>query len=144
MEKFDITQFENLDEGSFNVRLQNGDEMMIGGKPVVIRMHGLGSKAQVRAEYKLTREGNANVVRAATGRQTPNAEEESFKRVAEYLAACTIDVENWPGEGGAIAIYMNHKLGYITEQADKFLKNPINFMPPSMASSPSTSDKAPG
>jgi len=140
--EFDVTQFENADEGSFNFRLQNGDEMVLDGKPVVCRMHGLGSKAQVRAEYKLTRENNANTVSALTGRLTRNAEEDAFRRGAQYLSECTISIENWPLP--VLETYLNHKLGYMLEQSDKFLKNAANFMPPSTASSASTSVKAPG
>jgi len=140
--EFDVKQFENLDQGQFNFRMQNGDEMMIDGKPVVCRMHGLGSKAQVRAEYKLTRENNASTVSALTGRQARNAEEETFKRGAQYLADCTISIDNWPLD--PLATYSNHKLGHMLDQADKFMKNAANFMPPSTVNSPSTSAKAPG
>lgn len=141
---FDVSQFENAEEGSFNVRLQNGEEMMIGGKPVIITMYGLGSREQVRAEYKLTRETNANTISAVTGRQARNAEEEAFKRHAEYLTACTKSIENWPGEGGAREIYFNHRLQYITEQANTFLRNAANFMRSSTESSPSSSATQPG
>jgi hypothetical protein len=139
---FDVAQFENKDEGTFTFRLQNGEEMMVDGKPVVCRMHGLGSKAQVRAEYKLTRENTATTMAALTNRPASNAEEETFKRGAQYLADCTISIDNWPVS--PLDTYLNHKLGYMSEQADKFLKNAANFMRPSTASSPSTSAKAPG
>jgi hypothetical protein len=139
---FDVTQFENAEEGSFTFRMQNGEEMMVDGKPVVCRMHGLGSKTQVRAEYKLTRENTATTMSALTGRQASNAEEETFKRGAHYLADCTIAIENWPLS--PLDTYLNHKLGYMSEQADKFMKNAANFMQPSTASSPSTSAKALG
>lgn len=140
----DLSQFENADEGSFNVRQQNGEEMMIDGKPVVITMYGLGSPTQVRAQYKLTRENNANQVSMLTGRQARNAEDEAFKRHAEYLATCTKSIENWPFEGGVLAIYLNHRLSYVTEQADAFGKNAANFMRPATPSSASTSDIQPG
>lgn len=140
---FDVSQFENADEGSFNVRLQNGEEMLIDGKPVIITMHGLGSREQVRAEYKLTRETNASTVATVNGRAPRDAEEQSFQRTAEYLAACTKSIDNWPAEGGARAIYLNRQLGYITEQANVFLRNAANFMRSSTASSPSSSGNPP-
>lgn len=139
---FDVKQFENLDEGSFNVRLQNGEEMLIEGKPVVWRMHGLGSKAQVRAEYKLTRENNISTVALVSGNQVRDAEEEAFKRQAQYLADCTVAIDNWPL--APLDTLLNRKLGFMQEQADKFLKNAANFMPPSTVASPSTSGNAPG
>jgi len=139
---FDVKQFENLDEGSFNFRLQNGEEMMLDGKTVVCRMHGLGSKAQVRAEYRLTRENNANTISALTGQQARNAEEDAFKRGARYLADCTISIDNWPLD--VFETYSNRKLGFMHDQADKFLKTAANFMPPSTGISPSTSANQPG
>lgn len=138
----DVTQFENADEGSFNFRRQDGEEMVIDGKPVVCRMHGLGSKPQVRAEYKLNRENNANMVSALTNRTTRNAEDEAFKRTAQYLAECTISIDNWPLS--PLETYQNHKLGYMAEQAQKFGKEAANFMRPGTQNSPSTSVSVPG
>jgi len=139
---FDITQFENLDEGSFNVRRQNGDEILIDGKPVVWRMHGLGSPVQVRAEYKLTRENSASTVSALTGQKSRNAEEEAFKRGAQYISDCTIAIDNWPLS--PLDTCMNRKLGYMMDQAEAYLRSAANFMRPSTVNSPSTSDKQPG
>lgn len=125
---FDVSQFENADQGSFNVLRQNGDEMMIDGKPIVITMHGPGTKAEVSAERKLKRAAAVSITSTLQGRHSPTAEDDEFRRRAEYLAACTISVDNWPAEGGALAIYLNPKLGYITAQAERFLSNPVNFM----------------
>lgn len=126
--KFDLSQFENIDSASFTVRRQNGDEMLIDGKPVTITMHGLGTKQQVGAEFKRTRAMQAAGLATLQGRQGRDAERDAFTREAQYLAECTISLDNWPGEGGALGIYMNPKLGYIAKQADEFMKEPANFM----------------
>lgn len=125
---FDVSQLENADQGQFTVLRQNGDEMVIDGKPVVITMHGLGSKPEVSAERKLKRAAAMSMTSTLQGRHSPTAEDDEFRRRAEYLAACTISVDNWPAEGGALAIYLNPKLGYITTQAERYLANAANFM----------------
>jgi len=129
---FSVEDFENLDSASFSVRRQNGDEMLIDGRPVIITMHGLGSKQQVSAEFKRTRAVQVAGLAQLQGRHGKDAEREAFHREAEYLAACTISVDNWPGD--ALGIYLNPKLGYIAKQADEFMKEPANFMKASITS----------
>lgn len=126
---FDLSSIENLASASFNVRRQNGEELMIDGKPVVITMHGLGTPEQVAAEFKKTQASTQAQMAGLMGKLAPDAARETFDREAQYLAACTARIENWPADGGALGIYMNHKLGFITKQASDFLGNPANFMP---------------
>lgn len=125
---FDVTQFENVDSSSFTVLNQKGDELLVGGKPVVITMHGAGSKVQVSAERKLNKAAKSVLYAGIGGRAVKNAEDDEFQRAAEYLAACTISVENFPVEGGALEIYKNPRLGYITKQAQRHLADEANFM----------------
>lgn len=141
----DLAQLKNADSGSFVVRRQNGDELVLDGKAVVIHMHGKGSKAQVSADYKRQHGNTSAQMAAIQGRLPGTAEADAFKRQAEYLAACTIDVENWPYPGGALAIYKDPQLGYITKQAADFVGDDQNFMvPPSTEISASTSDSERG
>lgn len=124
----ELSQFENAERGSFNVLRQDGSELLIEGKPVVIHMHGKGSKPQVAADHVRQRENTVSMTAALQGRVKKNAEEDGFRRQAEYLAKCTISIDNWPFDGGPLALYMNPKLGYITAQAEKFLADDANFM----------------
>ncbi len=128
-EEFDLSRFENVDSGTFTVLDQSGDELMYQGKPVRITMHAAGSKVQVAADRKRTKAAKAVLYAGIGGRVAKNAEEEEFAREAEYLAACTVAVENFPIPGGALAIYQNPRLGYITRQAAKFLADDANFKP---------------
>lgn len=127
--EFNLADFENAETGSFTVLDRNGDELLYQGKPVRITMHGAGSKAQVSAERKRVKAAKATLYAGIGGRVAKNAEEEEFQRDAEYLAACTISVENFPIPGGALALYSNPKLSYITKQAHRFLSEDGNFKP---------------
>lgn len=124
----DLSEFENLDSGSFVVLRQNGDEMIIDGKPVEIVMHGIGTAEQVRAEHKRDYASMNATIGAFKGKQAKAAQTESARRDAEYLTACTITISNWPYEGGAFDLYKNPKLGYISSQALAFMAEPANFM----------------
>jgi len=127
-EEFNLTQFENVDSGTFTVLNQKGDELIYNGKPVTITMHGAGSKPQVSADRKRTKAAKAVLYAGIGGRIAKNAEQEEFDREAEYLAACTISIDNFPIPGGALALYQNPRLGYITKQAQKYLADDANFM----------------
>jgi len=132
-EEFNLAQFENIDSGTFTVLDQSGDELLVNGQPVKITMHGAGSKAQTSAERKKLKAAKSVLYAGIGGRVPKNAEEEEFQREAEYLAACTISIENFPIPGGALALYSNPRLGYIAKQAAKFLADDANFKPGSGA-----------
>lgn len=129
MSDFNLAQFENVDAGTFTVLDQSGDELLYNGAPVKITMHGAGSKPQVAAERKMLKATKAALYAGMGGRAAKNAEEEEFAREAEYLAACTINIENFPIPGGALALYSNPKLGYIKKQAKTYLGEDANFKP---------------
>ena len=63
------------------------------------------------------------------GKISKNIAEESAQLQAERLAGCTESIDNFPIEGGALALYSNPKLSYITDQVIKFLDDTENFMP---------------
>lgn len=128
-QEFDLSAFENVESGTFTVLDRDGDEMLFDGKPVKITMHGTGSKPQVAAERKKIKAAKQVLYAGIGGRVAKNAEEEEFAREAEYLAACTISIENFPIPGGALALYSNQKLSYITKQAQRFLAEDANFKP---------------
>lgn len=127
--EFDLSAFENADTGTFTVLDQAGEELLHKGQPVKITMHGAGSKAQVAAERRMVKAAKEVLYAGMAGRVKKNAEQEEFEREAEYLAACTISIENFPIPGGAKALYANPKLSYITKQAKRFLGEDANFKP---------------
>lgn len=127
---FDISQFETVDYATLNVLNPKGDELIgAEGKPVLINLYGPGSKQFVNAKYKLDNATQARSIAILRGKTSKNAAEEARQQQAEFYAAVTVSIENFPIEGGALALYLNPKLNYITEQVDKFLSETENFMP---------------
>jgi hypothetical protein len=127
MSKFDLSQFETLDTATLTVQTPKGDDLLVDGKPVTITVYGEGSKKFVNAKYKLDNAMQTKAVAAYRGKKT-SVEEQTQLR-AEFLAAVTASIDNFPIEGGALALYNNPKLSYITAQVDKFLGETENFMP---------------
>ena len=127
--EFDLSQFETLDTAALTVQNPRGDELLVNGKPVVINLYGPGSKQFVNAKYKLDNAVQARSIAMLRGKQSKNAAEENRQLQAEFYAAVTASIDNFPIEGGALALYLNPKLNYITEQVEKFLNETENFMP---------------
>lgn len=131
MSKFDIASLELKDEGTVVIFDATGDnELMIDGSPVSVTVYGIGSKQYVSAKYRFD---NANTAMMTSMLQkkasSANRAEESAKNAADFLAAVTKSLNNLPIDGGALALYSNPKLKYITDQVDKYLGEASNFMP---------------
>lgn len=131
MSKFDISALELNDEGTVTIFDASGDnELLVEGQPVTITVYGQGSKQYVIAKHKLD---NANTLMMTSLLQkkasNANRAEEATKNAAEFLASVTKMLNNLPIEGGALALYSNPKLKYITDQVDKYLGEAANFMP---------------
>jgi hypothetical protein len=127
MSKFDLSQFELSDTAVLNVENPKGDPLLADGKQVTITLYGTGSKQYVNAKYKLDNATQTRSMALIRGKPVHNAAEENTKLRAEFLAACTASIDGLPVQ--AIEIYSNPKLGYITDQVDKFLGESENFMP---------------
>jgi hypothetical protein len=126
---FDLSQFETLDTAALTVQTPKGDDLLVGGEKVTITLYGEGSKQYVNAKYKLDNAMQTRSIAALRGKTNKNAAEEQAQLRAEFLAAVTASIDNFPIEGGALALYNNPKLAYITAQVDKFLGETENFMP---------------
>lgn len=123
---FDLSKYETVDTAKLVVQNPKGGDLLgEGGLPVVINLYGMGSKQYVNAKYKLD---NANQVRSIAmlrNNKAPNPEEVA-KSEAEFLAAVTQSIENFPVD--PLALYSNPKLGYIKSQVDKFVGDTENFI----------------
>jgi hypothetical protein len=126
---FDLSQFETLDTATLTVQTPKGDDLLVDGKPVTITLYGEGSKQYVNARYKLDNALQTRSIALMRGKSAKNAAEEQAQLKAEFLASVTASIDNFPIEGGALALYNNPKLAYITAQVDKFLAETENFMP---------------
>lgn len=126
---FDLSQFETTDTASLTVLNPKGDELLVDGNPVVITLYGPGSKQFVNAKYKLENATQVRSIAILRGKASKNAAEEARQQQAEFYASVTASISNFPIDGGALALYLNPKLNYITEQVEKFLGDTENFMP---------------
>ena len=125
---FDVTQFELEDTAVLTVQNAKGDDdILVNGQPVKITLYGTGSAQFAKAEHKAVNAATARMQAAFRGKQTKNASEINAAELAEKLAACTAGIENFPIEGGALALYSNNRLAYIRKQVVKFLDDDANF-----------------
>jgi hypothetical protein len=123
---FDIASLEVAETGTLDVLDVKQEPLLgIGGKPVSIELYGPGSQQYVRAKAKTEAAIQTRAMAAVRGKVAKDAATENRRLVAEQLAACTKAIHNLPGD--ALAIYSNPKLGYITEQAEKFVQDWANF-----------------
>jgi hypothetical protein len=126
---FDLSQFETIDTASLTILNPKGDDLLFNGKKVLINVYGPGSKEFVNAKYKLDNAIQTRSIAMLRGKASKNAAEETRQLQAEFYAAITASIDNFPIEGGALALYSNPKLTYITDQVEKFLGDTENFMP---------------
>lgn len=126
---FDLSQFELTDTGTLTVQNPKGEDLLIGGEPVTITLYGEGSKQFVSAKYKLDNAMQTRAIALMRGKADKSGAEEQRQLKAEFLNAVTVSIDNFPIDGGALALYSNPKLSYITNQVDKFLGETENFMP---------------
>ena len=126
---FDLSQFETIDTASLTILNPKGDDLLFNGKKVLINVYGPGSKEFVNAKYKLDNAVQTRSIAMLRGKASKNAAEETRQLQAEFYAAITASIDNFPIEGGALALYSNPKLTYITDQVEKFLGDTENFMP---------------
>jgi hypothetical protein len=123
-----LSQFEMLETATLTVENPRGGDLLNEGKPVTITVYGPGSKEHIRAKHKLDNDAQARSVAILRGRPDKNAAEANLKSSAEFLAACTVDIANFPITN-AYELYSNPKLRYIADQVDRFLAGTENFMP---------------
>lgn len=131
---FDLSEFEISETATLDVLDVNNQPMLRRGQPVRIVLHGPGSVVFVRAEARVAAASQARALAALRGKAGKNDTEEQHQQRAEKLAAVTAGIENFPVPGGALALYGNRKLGYITSQVESFLADWANFKPVSARS----------
>ena len=131
---FDLAAFEVAETATLDVLGLDQEPLLYRGQPVRITVHGPGSAAYVRAESRAAQASQARALAALRGKAGKADLEEQRQQTAEKLAAVTAGIENFPMPGGALALYANPKLGYITNQVERFLADWANFKPASAKS----------
>lgn len=125
---FNLADFEAADTAVLDVQNKKDDgPLLVNGQPVQIVLHSPGSAEYIRAEAKANQAAQARTFAALRGKPVKETPEEARQKNADKLAACTVELRNFPIDGGALALYNNPKLGYITAQVEKFLSDWGNF-----------------
>lgn len=125
---FDLSQYELSETAVLTVQNAAGTaDLLVGGKPVLITLYGAGSEQYARAEHRAVNAATARMQASFRGKAIKNQSETTAAELAEKLAACTANIENFPIEGGALALYSNNRLSYIRNQVVKFLDDDANF-----------------
>lgn len=143
---FDITQTGVEETGT--VELTNAAEAPMigeGGKVCSITVYGPGSEPFERASAKRQNKLLERLKRK--GKAEMSAEEQRAEQ-AEFLAAITASFNSfgYPPAGEATgkdlfrALYMDRKLGFITDQVQRYVGDWGNFTPSSEASSSLSSE----
>ena len=131
---FDLSAFEVAETATLDVLGLDQEPLLHRGQPVRITVHGPGSAAYVRAESRAAQASQTRALAALRGKAGKTDLDEQRQQTAEKLAAVTAGIENFPIPGGALALYANPKLGYITTQVERFLADWANFKPASAKS----------
>lgn len=131
---FDLSAYEAAEVGILSVETPAGEPMMYTGQPVRLHLYGPGSAQAVSITAKLDAAAQARTFAALRGKANKGAADEHKADQVTKLVACTREVENFPVPGGARAIYENPRLGYITNQVQRFLDDWANFPPQSAQS----------
>jgi hypothetical protein len=125
---FDLSLFEAADTAVLEVQTAKKDgPLMFNGQPVTIELCGPGSDAYATAQAKVDAASQARAFAAIRGKAPKDAAAENRRLQAEKFAACTKALNNFPIPGGALALYTNQKLGYITAQVAEFIEDWGNF-----------------
>lgn len=126
---FDLSSFEASDTATLTVLGLDHEPLQYNSKPVQIELYGPGSDIAQRLDAKAATAAQARAFAMLQSGGKGADDEDARKQQAEKLAALTVRVINFPVEGGALAIYQNPRLRYITNQVARFQENWANFKP---------------
>lgn len=141
---FDINALEIQDSGKYHVTDAKGDPQYEGDKPITITLASPGTKKAVKASFKRDENRSARVLGSMAGKTSKRTEVDEMKERAEFLADITESLDGFDYPGGARALYMNPKLGHITDGVEKFFNDRGNFSADLPTSSSSMSATQPG
>jgi hypothetical protein len=144
----DLRKFAVEETGVLELR-NAADEPMVGddGKQMSITLYGPGSRQYAKAQAA---QQNRMIDKLKRKGKTEQTADEKAREQAEFLAGCTkgfssnMELDGLKDEALFRAVYADNSIGFIAEQAGKFLGEWGNFTKPSTTTSASTSAKTPG
>lgn len=134
----DIRKFAVNETGVLALR-DASDEPMLGedSLPMTITLFGPGSKQFGKAQAA---QSNRMIDKLKRKGKTDESAEEKAREQAEFLAGCTsefssnIAVDDLKGDALYRAVYADKTIGFVAEQAGRFLQDWSNFKKPSTTS----------
>lgn len=138
---FDITKLEIVDQGNFIVRNAAGQPQQDeAGNDITITFASPGTKKFLQAKHNFDEKKSNGVVAQMTGKSNKRDYQADINDRAEFFANITISFNGFQygdraGFEGYKAFFANPKLGFIVNEADKFVSEWGNFNPDSQTSS---------
>lgn len=123
----DLQALEASDTASLEVQGLDGEPLVVDGVAVTIKLYGPGSEAAIKAQAKADAADQAKAFAAIRGKPVKDTPDAARLARAERLAACTVSLTGL--DVSPIDLYRNPKLGYITQQVDRFVGDWSNFLP---------------
>lgn len=125
--EFNVADFEAVDTAWLEVENKKGDGPLLGagGLPVRIEVRSPGTKEAVSAQHKIDTAITTKTYAAMRGKAAKDTVEGNIAQRAEKLIAVTGRIENFPVSSKDL--YSNPKLGFITQQVEKFHGDWANF-----------------
>lgn len=124
---FDLSKLEIQDSAKYHVTDAKGDAQYDGDTPITITIASPGTKKATRAQFKRDEVRSARVLGSIAGKTSKRTEADEMKERAEFLAEITESLDGMEYPGGPRALYMNPKLGHITDGVEKFFNDRGNF-----------------
>lgn len=123
---FNVVDFEARDIAWLEVQNKKDDgPLLFNGLPVRIEVRSPGTKEAMSSQHKIDTANTAKTFAAMRGKTAKDTVEGNLAQRADKLEAITGQIENFPVS--ARDLYLNPKLGYITEQVVKFHGDWANF-----------------
>lgn len=125
--EFNVTDFEARDTAWLDVQNKKDDGPLLGagGLPVRIEVRSPGTKEAMNAQHLIDTAVTNKTYAAMRGKVTKDTVESNIAQRAGKMVAVTAQIENFPIS--AQELYSNPKLGFITEQVQKFHGDWANF-----------------
>ena len=139
--EFDVSRYELADSAVLTLQnLERTDDLTgaDGKNPVKITVYSPGSTQGVRALHKAGQAAQLRLQGLVRGKVEKNAAIAADAERVIKLVEITANIDNFPVEGGATAIYSNPKLGDIADQVESFFSDKANFSKASSNNSSST------
>lgn len=123
-----FTAFLLSNEATVDIDLPDGNPMFFpagSDNRVRITVHSPATVQYMTAKAEYDREATKRAM-AAAGVKDKKHVENKFAE-ADFLAAITKEIHNFPYPGGAQALYRNNGFRYINEQVDRYVGDMGNF-----------------